>query len=172
MVFVPEGQHDSSQARSAWVVMQRGPVPEGRSKSLSVPEIICRRNGAHAASETPGTPVEDSASDDVRADFGCNEWFLQPRSVQSSRWDGAILLMIPGTSCPATIVLSLREKIHSTAEALLDRAKEHRLEAYATLLSGVSSDLWKCFLTGVPRTPGVHATVYCLVLARRYPVYR
>jgi hypothetical protein len=59
----------------------------------------------------------------------------------------------PSTSCPATIVLSLREKIHSTAEALLDRAKEHRLEAYATLLSGVSSDLWKCFLTGVPRTP-------------------
>jgi hypothetical protein len=27
----------------------------------------------------------------------------------------------------------------------------HRLEAYATLLSGVSSDLSKCFLTGVPR---------------------
>jgi len=26
MVFVPEGQHDSSQARSAWVEMQRGPV--------------------------------------------------------------------------------------------------------------------------------------------------
>jgi hypothetical protein len=37
MVFVPKGQHDSSQARSAWVAMQRGPVPEGRSKSLSVP---------------------------------------------------------------------------------------------------------------------------------------
>jgi hypothetical protein len=31
-------------------------------------------------------------------------------SVQSSRWDGAILLMIPGTSCLATIVLSLRDK--------------------------------------------------------------
>jgi hypothetical protein len=37
MVFVPEGQHDSSQARSAWIVMQRGPVPKGRSKSLAVP---------------------------------------------------------------------------------------------------------------------------------------
>ena len=29
MVFVPEGQADSSQARSAWVKMERGSVPEG-----------------------------------------------------------------------------------------------------------------------------------------------
>ena len=40
------------------------------------------------------------------------------RTVQSSRWDGAIFFIIPGTSCLATIVLSLRDKIHSTAEAL------------------------------------------------------
>jgi hypothetical protein len=40
MAFVPEGQAHSSQARSAWVAMQRAPVPEGRSKSLSVPEIF------------------------------------------------------------------------------------------------------------------------------------
>ena len=40
MAFVAEGQADSSQARSAWVAMQRGPVPEGRSKSLSVPQIF------------------------------------------------------------------------------------------------------------------------------------
>jgi hypothetical protein len=32
------------------------------------------------------------------------------------------LLMILGTSCLATIVLSLRDKIHSTAEALLKLA--------------------------------------------------
>jgi hypothetical protein len=37
--FVPEGQADRSQARSAWVSMQR-PVPEGRLKSLSVPQIF------------------------------------------------------------------------------------------------------------------------------------
>jgi hypothetical protein len=36
MAFVPEGQADSSQARSAWAAMQRAPVP-GRSKSLLVP---------------------------------------------------------------------------------------------------------------------------------------
>jgi hypothetical protein len=35
----------------------------------------------------------------------------------------------------------------------------HRLEAYATLLSGVSSDLWRCFLTGIPRAHSHHATV-------------
>src|ERR1700688_4399102 len=38
MAFVPEGQADSSQARSAWVAMQRAPVPEGRSRLLSVPD--------------------------------------------------------------------------------------------------------------------------------------
>jgi hypothetical protein len=35
-----EGQVDRSQARSAWVAIQRAPVPEGRSKSLSIPEIF------------------------------------------------------------------------------------------------------------------------------------
>jgi hypothetical protein len=39
MYFVPEGQHDSSQVRSAWIMIQKDPVPEGRSKSLSLPEI-------------------------------------------------------------------------------------------------------------------------------------
>ena len=37
MYFVPEGQHDSSQVRSAWVANRETPVPEGRPKSLSVP---------------------------------------------------------------------------------------------------------------------------------------
>ena len=41
----------------------------------------------------------------------------KPRSVQSSRWDGPIFLMIPGTSCLATIVLSLRDKNHAAIEA-------------------------------------------------------
>ena len=41
----------------------------------------------------------------------------KPR-VQPSRWDGAIFLIIPGTSCLATIVLSLRDKNHSPTEAL------------------------------------------------------
>jgi hypothetical protein len=40
MAFVPEGQHDRSQARSACIAMQRSLVPEGRLKSLSVPQIF------------------------------------------------------------------------------------------------------------------------------------
>jgi hypothetical protein len=42
MAFVPEGQADSSQARSAWLRCRETPVPEGRSKSLSVPEPLLR----------------------------------------------------------------------------------------------------------------------------------
>jgi hypothetical protein len=45
-------------------------------------------------------------------------------------------------------------------KASLDGATtKHRLEAYARLLSGVSSDLWKCFLTVVLRAHSDHATV-------------
>jgi hypothetical protein len=60
MAFVPEGQADSSQARSAWVVMQRTPVPEGRSKVEVIvsPRDICRRNRVNATLETPSIPVE------------------------------------------------------------------------------------------------------------------
>jgi hypothetical protein len=38
--------------------------------------------------------------------------------VQSSRWDEAIYLIIPGTSCLATIVLSLRDKTIHPLERL------------------------------------------------------
>jgi hypothetical protein len=41
----------------------------------------------------------------------------------------------------------------------LDGAKEHRLEACATLFPGVSRDLSKCFLTGLPRAHTDHATM-------------
>jgi hypothetical protein len=34
MAFVPEGQADRSQARSAWVAMQRGPRPGGTVEVL------------------------------------------------------------------------------------------------------------------------------------------
>jgi hypothetical protein len=40
MAFVPEGHADSSQARSAWVAMQRGPSRrDGRSRCQSQAEI-------------------------------------------------------------------------------------------------------------------------------------
>ncbi len=82
MVFVPEGQPDSSQARSAWIAMQR------RLR--------------------PGGTVEGVQS--------------KLRAVQSSRWDKAIFLMTPGTSCLATIMRSLRDKTIRPAEALIELA--------------------------------------------------
>ena len=101
--FVPEGQADSSQARSAWAAMQRGPVPKGRPKSWSVPQIFVveteprheqatarRMLMPHAASETPGLPVEKFGSDDVRPDFGWNEWLLARRDAHT---ESAITLL-------------------------------------------------------------------------------
>jgi hypothetical protein len=41
--FVPEGQHDSSQARSAWVAMQRETPSRRDGRSLVSPRDICRR---------------------------------------------------------------------------------------------------------------------------------
>ena len=76
MAFVLEGQADSSQARSAWVATQRAPRPGGTVEVIVSPRDICRRNTVHAALETLGIPVERFGSDDVRPDFGCNEWFL------------------------------------------------------------------------------------------------
>jgi hypothetical protein len=78
-------------------------------------------------------------------------------SVQSSRWDEPIFLMIPGTSCLATIVLSLRDKTIRPSKRLaiilaLNGLRpwvrswlvaRYRLEAYATLLSGLAREVWK-----------------------------
>src|SRR5580700_11267487 len=83
MAFVPEGQADSSQARSAWVAMQRDPSRrDGRSH--------CQSHRYLSAKLSPG---------------------------MSKRQRVECFLMIPGTSCLATIVLSLRDKSHSPIEA-------------------------------------------------------
>jgi hypothetical protein len=58
MAFVPEGQADSKQERSAWVVMQRGPCPGGTVEVVVSPTDFCRRNEVHAGLETLGIPVE------------------------------------------------------------------------------------------------------------------
>jgi hypothetical protein len=107
MAFFPEGQADRSQARSAWVAMPRGfPVPEGRSKSWSVPQrFVVETEPRH----------EQATARRMLPPLQKRQVLLWKRlgpmgSVQSSRWDGAIFLMIPGTSCLATIVLSLRDK--------------------------------------------------------------
>jgi hypothetical protein len=56
MAFVPYGQADRSQARSAWVAAQKGPLPGGTVEVMV--RDIRRRSGVHAALETLGIPVE------------------------------------------------------------------------------------------------------------------
>ena len=68
MAFVPAGQPDSSQARSAWVVMRRGPCPGGTVEVMVSPTDICRRNGVHAALETPGIPVKGMLASNLSRD--------------------------------------------------------------------------------------------------------
>jgi hypothetical protein len=47
----------SSQARSAWVAMQRGPVPEGRLRSLSVPKIFVAKLSSPRFNRPAGTKL-------------------------------------------------------------------------------------------------------------------
>jgi len=89
MAFVPEGQHDSSQARSAWV-SREAPRPGGTVEVEPVPGRFFVETEPHAVSDL----------------------FNRPAGT------GPFYLMTPGTSCLATIVLSLRDKIHSTAEVM------------------------------------------------------
>jgi hypothetical protein len=77
MAFVPEGQADRSQARSAWVSVPESPRPGGTVEVMA--RDIWRRNGVDAALETLGIPVERYVG-----------VLSKPRSVQSSRWDWAI----------------------------------------------------------------------------------
>ena len=44
MAFVPEGQADSSQARTAWVAMERGSVPEATVEVIVSSTDIWSRN--------------------------------------------------------------------------------------------------------------------------------
>src|SRR5271166_5249715 len=109
MAFVPEGQADSSQARSAWVSMQRGPRPGGTVEVIVSPRRESKRCW----------PWPDYLLAFRMLKGFCDVSISKPRSVQSSRWDKAIFLVTPGTSCLATMMLSLRDKIHSPAEACL-----------------------------------------------------
>jgi hypothetical protein len=48
MAFVPEGQADRSQARSAWVAMQKGTPPGGTAEVIAGPKNFYRRRRAPA----------------------------------------------------------------------------------------------------------------------------
>jgi hypothetical protein len=94
MAFVPEGQADSSQARSAWSHEKNSPVPAGR---LNGPRL---RFGARQ-------------QDIITISLGTEIDFDRPSRT------AVFLYRYPGTAYLATILLSLRDKMHSPAEALL-----------------------------------------------------
>jgi hypothetical protein len=97
-LFVPDGQSDRSEAGCAWIEMPRGPVPGG-----TIEGMVSSRDNL-SSKRSPGLSKRQ-------------------RSIQSSRWDGAIFrINNPGTSCLATIGPSLRDKRHSSAEVLLKLA--------------------------------------------------
>jgi hypothetical protein len=50
MVFVPEGQHDSSQARSDWNHLENSPVPAGRLNESPRNQTVHQRAFHHPAS--------------------------------------------------------------------------------------------------------------------------
>jgi hypothetical protein len=84
------------------------PVPEGRSKSLSVSQIfVVEPEPRHeqATARRMLMPLQNGR-------YSCRKVRVQP-----SLWDGAIFLMIAGTSCLPTIGLSLRDKNHSRVRA-------------------------------------------------------
>jgi hypothetical protein len=54
MYFVPEGQHDSSQARSAWSHEENCPVPAGRLKIEGIEGLKGSRLRLEANEENEG----------------------------------------------------------------------------------------------------------------------
>jgi hypothetical protein len=105
--FVPEGQHDSSLARSAWDSVQRenrpvgsgmlGPAkPRGISRGRCVPCFL--REAIYFVFEISSPPVESART---------------PTRIRPTLRDGSLGGAVPGTSCKATIARSLRDKSHS-----------------------------------------------------------
>jgi hypothetical protein len=98
--------NQTPERRSASGSDAESTVPEGRSK-------YCQSQRYLSSKLSPGMSKRQ------RVECSCrfrNAQILLLKSsgpmgsVQSSRWDAAIFLMIPGTSCLATIVLSLWDK--------------------------------------------------------------
>jgi hypothetical protein len=105
MAFVPEGQADRSLARSAWV----NATPKGPSR-----RVRCDSRGFARRFDDWSEKFQIRRLKTFTLDVG----LAAPDHTVPY---GTVLLRdaFPGTSCLATIMLSLRDKIHSTAETLV-----------------------------------------------------
>jgi hypothetical protein len=101
MAFVPEGQADSSPARSAW----DNAIPKSRPVGYGVIRVGVRADSMIGVTkfQITFTLSVGLAAPDHTVPYGT--------ALSGDAF--------PGTPCLATIMLSLWDKIHSTAEALL-----------------------------------------------------
>ena len=139
MYFVPEGQHDSSQARSAWNDEENSLVPAGRlnrswlrniydiqnqvehhrTRTFQQEYLAFLKRHKHSTHSTrcrllrAGALSLAHAGAQFRRQISAelNNDFDRPSGT------GASLHRYSGTSCLATISLSLRDKSHSPIEA-------------------------------------------------------
>jgi hypothetical protein len=115
MGFVPEGQHDSSQARSAWNHEENNLVPAGRLNRSQLrsdaSKKLSRRPLARTFQQEYLAFLKRLSSVSTTNIVG----LTMTSTVHSGT--GASLHRYPGTSCLATISLSLRHKSHSPVEA-------------------------------------------------------
>jgi hypothetical protein len=129
MYFVPEGQYDRSQARSAWEASLKEPsrrVWYGRA--LLIPEVFLVGSAFRIDVRGDGPFAE-------HIDFFCFHVrnFVIPycndpievrtlARIRRTLRDGSFGVRLPGTSCLATIALSLRDKSHLPMGGLIKLA--------------------------------------------------
>jgi hypothetical protein len=117
MYFVPEGQHDSSQARSAWSHEENSPVPAGRLNGSRhrLDANITFQQGylAFPSGTSIRRAVARSCRDSVsRTNIsGTDNDFGHPSGTELSA-------SLPGTSCLAYSQLPLRDKKPSAQSGL------------------------------------------------------
>src|ERR1700731_4178079 len=100
MAFVPEGQADRSLARSAWV----NATPKGPSRRVRCDS----RGGARRFDDwSEKFPIRRLKTFTLDVGLAAPDQTVPYGTVLSRD-------AFPGTSCLATIMLSLRDKIHST----------------------------------------------------------
>jgi hypothetical protein len=92
MVFVPEGQHDSSQARSAWNHQENSPVPAGRLNRSDLYHPFSGNGSGHSWASTvpPGTGPLCIATQALRA------WLLSacPSGTKAIRLSKRLIIIL------------------------------------------------------------------------------
>jgi hypothetical protein len=112
--YAPKGLEDSALGFQPWEPKNKRLAMKGREeraiRHITITPSFCMLTvfdlpllqGASIGDRFPGLKPWAESSKPLRGVQRCRE--------ASSRTDGAIFLLIPGTSCLATIVLTLRDK--------------------------------------------------------------